>query len=171
MKLINPVIGLMFFLCPPVLAVAQELAQDLPPFSTAYDPARDPFADGHAALRLARTSNRRVLIELGGDWCSWCHRLDDFLKRNPDIRTRLHQTFVMLKVNVSDANDNAEFLNAFPKPLGYPHMYVADTDGKLLLSKDTAELQQQGKYSRQRFLEFFEKWALPAREAHAGNTP
>ncbi|NNF96568.1 MAG: thioredoxin family protein, partial [Halobacteria archaeon] len=95
----------------------------LPTSSQIYDPARDPFADGRAALKLARETNRRVLIEVGGDWCSWCHILNKFLAENQQIREQLHRNFVILKVNVSEANDNAAFMAGFPKPLGYPHIY------------------------------------------------
>ena len=133
---------------------------DLPPYSTRYDPQRDPYADGHAAIALAQKTGRRILIELGGDWCRWCHVMDDFFARNPDVLARLHQTFVILKINVSDANDNAKFLASFPRPLGYPHMYIAEPDGKLVKSKDTAEFLENGRYSRQRFMAFFKKWTL-----------
>jgi thiol:disulfide interchange protein len=133
-------------------------AAALPDYSTGYDPARDAFSDGRNAIQLAASTNRKVLIEVGGDWCAWCHVLDQFLQSNQDVQQQLHDTFVMLKVNVSDSNDNAEFLKAFPKPLGYPHMYITDNSGKILWSQDTAEFLQQGKYSRQRMLAFISKW-------------
>lgn len=161
MKLFPLLSSLIFILSGPALAGTPAAWQDLPAYSTGYDPQRDPFADGHAALRLAQQSNRRVLIEVGGDWCKWCHVMDAFFDQNPDIRARLHETFVMLRINVSDANDNARFLQAFPKPLGYPHMYVAENDGSLLLSKDTADFLSNGAYSRERFLEFFDRWETP----------
>lgn len=133
-------------------------AAALPEYSTGYDASRDAFSDGRAALQLAASTHRKVLIEVGGDWCTWCHRLDNFLHTNPDLQQQLHDTFVMLKINVSETNDNAEFLKAFPKPLGYPHMYITDNSGKILWSQDTAEFLEQGKYSRQRMLAFIAKW-------------
>ena len=158
--MMKTLLTLLSLLILPGWALAMEPADQLPAYSQVYDPARDPFADGHAAIQLAKATNRRVLIELGGDWCSWCHIMDRFFDNNPDVKTKLHQTFVMLKVNVSDLNDNAEFLKAFPKPLGYPHMYVADNDGKLLQSKDTADFLVNGKYSRERFMAFFSRWQI-----------
>lgn len=141
----------------PALQAQTDLGS-LPEYSIHYDPQRDPYQDGRAAIKLADATNRRVLIEVGGDWCTWCHVLDRFLEQNPDIKQKLHQTFVMLKVNVSDANDNNQFLAAFPKPLGYPHMYIAEKNGNILLSKDTADFLSNGKYSRQQFLDFFSQW-------------
>ena len=155
--------GLILFFCASIagnVAIANSLPdkQPLPAYSTRYDPDRDAFEDGRNAIQLAKSTQRHVLIELGGDWCKWCHVMDKFLDDNPDIRAQLHETFVILKINVSDANDNAKFLAAFPKPLGYPHMYIADNNGSILLSKDTAEFLSQGQYSRQRFTEFLEQW-------------
>ena len=150
-------------LCLSITVYASQDAIDfdkLPEYSLKYDPARDPFKDGHSAIQLAKATQRRILIEVGGDWCKWCHLMDRFFDDNPDIKTTMHQTFVMLKINVSDANANKQFLSSFPKPPGYPHMYVSDTDGSVLLSKDTADFLVDGKYSKQKFIEFSRHWAI-----------
>ncbi len=135
---------------------------DLPAYSRHYDPDRDPAADGRAALRLARQTGRRVLIEVGGDWCSWCHRLERFIQTHPDLRTELHRYFVVLKVNVSTENENADFMADMPRPLGYPHVYIADNDGRLLHSQDTAAWLVDGNYSPQRFRQFLNRWKADA---------
>ena len=136
-------------------------ASALPAYSQSYDPARDPFADGRAALQLAQQTGRRVLIEVGGNWCSWCLQLDRFLAENQQIREQLHRHFVVLKVNISEKNDNAEFMAGFPKPLGYPHIYVADADGKIIFSKNTAQLLENSRYSVTRFQQFIDRWKRP----------
>ncbi|WP_248289538.1 thioredoxin family protein [Thalassotalea sp. Y01] len=130
----------------------------LPLYSKVYDPKRDPFQDAKDAIKLANESERNVLIEIGGDWCTWCHKIDAFLAANPDIYKQLHDTFVLLKINVSDVNENADFMAGFPKVLGYPHMYVSTGQGKVILSKDTAEfLDNSGvAYSREAWLEFID---------------
>ncbi len=142
------------------LSAAISTGHSLPKYSTHYDIKQDAFKDGAAAVKLATETHRRILIELGGNWCSWCKKMDVFFDANPDIKQQLHQTFVMLKINVSDENDNAEFLKAFPKPLGYPHMYVSEYNGSVLWSQDTAEFLKDGKYSRQAFLAFFKRWNI-----------
>jgi thioredoxin-related protein len=136
-----------------------EIAADaIPLYSKVYDEQRDPFADAVAAIKLAGETQRNVLIEVGGNWCTWCHVLDKFLADNPDIAGQLHAKFVLLKINVSDSNENAAFMASLPPVLGYPHMYVSTGQGDVILSKDTAELQVDGKYSRERFLTFIAKW-------------
>ena len=142
------------------ISLQPALAEQLPEYSLTYDPSRDAFQDGRDAIKRARKTNRRILIEVGGDWCKWCHVLDRFLNKNPDIKKELHQTFVFLKVNVSEENSNDEFLKVFPRPLGYPHMYVTEKDGKLLLSKDTADFFENRTYSVKKFKAFFQRWAI-----------
>ena len=133
-------------------------SKQLPDYSLNYDPARNPVEDGIKALALAKQTNRHVLIEVGGDWCAWCHRLDNFLHSQPTLKQDFFNTFVLLKVNVSEENDNKDFLKVFPPANGYPHMYVTDATGKILESKDTADFLENKRYSVKKFYEFINKW-------------
>lgn len=135
-------------------------AQQLPVYSLGYDPNRNVMQDGREAIKLAKSTNRRILIEVGGEWCKWCHVLDRFLNNNVEIKKQLHQTFVLLKVNVSDENDNHEFLKVFPRVLGYPHIFVTESNGKLLLSKDISQFFMNGEYSVERFEAFFKRFRI-----------
>lgn len=132
----------------------------LPTFSKIYNEQSDPFKDASAAIKMASQSKRNVLIEIGGNWCAWCHKMDAFLEQNPDIYQALHQNFVLLKVSVSDSNENAAFMQGLPPVLGYPHMYVSTAKGKVLLSKDTADFLTSGNYSRSAWLSFIEQWSF-----------
>lgn len=134
------------------------LASSLPPYSIGYDSQRDPFADGHAALAAARESQRKVVIAVGGNWCQWCQKLEHAIHTNPELYQAWHQAFVVLKVNVSEENENSAFLKAFPPPLGYPHLYVADAQGTLLHSQDTAVFLEGDNYSTERLLQFAAHW-------------
>ena len=135
-------------------------SNDLPEYSKIYDDQRNPFKDATAALALAKETNRQVLIEIGGNWCSWCHKMDTFLSNNPDVYQALHANYVLLKISVSDSNANEEFMMGLPPVLGYPHMYVSSANGKMLLSKDTAELLAGNNYSKDNWLAFLNKWSV-----------
>ena len=138
-----------------------ETSSTVPEYSKSFDPTRDPFVDGENALQYARQSNRRVLIELGGDWCSYCTRLDRFIATSHVVKDMLHKNFVVLKINVSDKNDNKEFRKGLPRTFGYPHIFIADKDGSILYSKDTTQLLEKGQYSQARFIEFLRQWRTP----------
>ncbi len=135
---------------------------NLPKYSKVYDDKSDPFKDAGAAIKLAKETNRNVLIEIGGNWCTWCHKMDDFLLKNPDVYQKLHSEFVLLKISVSDSNENEAFMKSLPPVLGYPHMYVSTGSGKMILSKDTAELLNGDQYSKEQWLAFLTKWQSSA---------
>ncbi|WP_440874838.1 thioredoxin family protein [Thalassotalea sp. PLHSN55] len=143
---------------------------ELPAYSKVYDDQRDPFVDAADAIKLAQQTNRNILIEIGGNWCTWCHKMDAFLLANPKIYNDLHSKYVLLKVNVSDSNENAEFMAGLPPVLGYPHMYISTAKGKMLLSKDTAELLDGSEYSTEHWQAFIDKWQVNNQVQNASST-
>ena len=88
----------------------------------------------------------------------WCHRLDDYLKRNRKLAALLERNFVMVKVNNSPENENEEVLSRYPEVAGYPHFFVLNGQGKLLHSQDTAELEKDKSYHARRFKRFLTRW-------------
>ncbi len=133
-------------------------ALDLP---KKFDPARDPAKDVAAAAAQAKAQGKRVLVDVGGEWCAWCHIMDDFIAANPDVRSLLDASYVMVKVNWSRENKNEAFLDKLPKIKGYPHLFVLDGDGKLVHSQDTDVLEQGRSYDKPKFLDFLRKHATP----------
>jgi thiol-disulfide isomerase/thioredoxin len=129
------------------------------PLPAAFDPARDPARDLETALHMARSARRRVLAEVGGEWCTWCHIMDRFFAANPDLRKVRDENFVVLKVNFSKENPNQAFLVRWPKVAGYPHLFVLDADGRLLHSQDTSALEAAKDYDPVAFRAFLLKWS------------
>jgi thioredoxin-related protein len=147
------------FMAMPASAISLD---NLPKYSKVYDEKSDPFQDANAAIKLAGETQRNVLIEIGGTWCGWCKKMDAFLAKNPEVYEKLHKEFVLLKVSVSDSNENEAFMKSLPPVLGYPHMYVSTSSGKMILSKDTAELLSGEQYSKDQWLAFLNKWQSSA---------
>jgi len=146
---------------PPVAADAAAVAG----LNAQFDPARDPVADLAIAKAAAQRDGKRIMLDVGGEWCSWCHLLDAFLEGDAEISSFRDANFVWMKVNYSEDNENAEFLAQFPQIKGYPHLFVLDAQGKLLHSQFTGELEadkgQPKGYNRERFLAFMKEWAPP----------
>lgn len=148
------------------LSVQAGVTEDgLPDYSLHYDIARDPFVDGEAAIKLAQASGRNILIEVGGNWCSWCHVLDRFFRSDPMLWDKLHQGFVVLKVNVGDGNDNAGFMSGMPPVHGYPHLFVARSNGSVIYSQSPAEFIRNGEYSAIDFMPFLDRWSRVGHES------
>jgi len=129
--------------------------------SAGFDPARDPVADLETAKVEAKRGGKRILLDVGGEWCSWCHVLDDFIGGDAEIRSFRDANFVWVKINFSPENENQAFLSQYPEIKGYPHLFVLDNDGKLLHSQFTGELEKGKSYDRSKFFAFLKEWAPP----------
>lgn len=148
----------------------QSVANELPLYSKIYSDKRDPFKDAQAAIKLAQATDRNVLIEIGGTWCTWCHKMDAFLEANPAVYKQLHDNYVVLKISVSDSNENEAFMKSLPPVKGYPHMYVSTNSGRMLLSKDTAELLDNLEYSVEYWTQFLDKWQVKNNQKNDNNS-
>ncbi len=126
---------------------------------TEYDPARDASKDVAAAIHEAQRTNRNVLVEVGGKWCSWCRYLDKFFADHADILQYREANYVMVKVNFSPENKNETLISRYGTIPGYPHFFVLDGNGKLLQSQDTSKLEEGKGYNPDAMMEFLKKWA------------
>ncbi len=124
-----------------------------------FDEKRDAATDIKLGVAEAKRSNRRVLLDVGGEWCIWCHRLDTLFMKNPGLSGFLHKNFVVVKVNFSKENKNEPVLSRYPKIPGYPHLFVLDEKGKLLHSQDTSELEEGKGHSKEKVFSFLKQWA------------
>jgi hypothetical protein len=108
-----------------------------------YRPDADPAADLELAKARASAEGKRILVEVGGDWCVWCHILDAYLEANADV----------------EAAYRSAFLAQYPERGGYPHFYVLGADGGLLASQDTVELEDGGEsYDHAAMMAFAARW-------------
>ncbi len=124
-----------------------------------FDPSKNPFEDLKIAVEEAQKSDKRILLDVGGEWCIWCHRLDGFFEANPELKNYMHDNFVVLKVNWSPDNKNEKFLSQYPKIPGFPHIFILEKDGKFLFSKKTEELEKEKSYDAEKIMTFLKEWA------------
>jgi thioredoxin-related protein len=124
-----------------------------------FDPARDSEKDLKAAIDLASKTNKNILLDVGGEWCSWCHKLDKFFQDNKDVAGYLHANYIVVKVNYSKENKNEKFLSKYPEVKGYPHLFVLDSKGKLIQSQDTGALESGDHHDHDKVFTFLKKWA------------
>lgn len=131
-------------------------AQALP---AKFDPSRDAAADVASAVATAQAQGKRVLVDVGGEWCPWCHILDRFMADNQEAARLRDQHYVWVKVNWSPENKNQQLLARWPKVAGYPHLFVLDGRGQLIHSQNTAELEAGRGYDAAKVVAFLRRYA------------
>jgi thiol:disulfide interchange protein len=143
-----------------------------------FDPARNPVEDLKAAIARAQKESKRIVLDIGGEWCGWCVKMDYYFLENKALAKFRDQNFIWIKVNLSPENENREFLAKYPPAAGYPHLYVLESDGSLLHSQNTADLEEvnlpvmnvqskdeldkkakERSYDIVKFVEFLKRWA------------
>lgn len=124
-----------------------------------FDPKRDPDQDLKVAIDVASKTGQRILLDVGGEWCIWCRKLDKFFQDNKDVSEFLHKNYVVVKVNWSKENKNEKFLGNYPAVKGYPHLFVLDSKGKLVHSQDTGELESGDHHDYDKVFTFLKKFA------------
>ncbi len=141
-----------------VLSSVQLFTQTSSSSVTKFDPGKDPAKDLQTAIIEAQKTNKNILLDVGGEWCIWCHRIDAFIEGHEDINTFMQNNFVVMKVNYSRENKNEDFLSKYPEIPGYPHFFVLDQDGNFLHSQDTGKLEEGKDYNPEKFMAFLEEW-------------
>jgi len=99
-----------------------------------YDEAANADAQVAVAFARAAKSHKRVLIDLGGNWCVDCLVLSNFL-RLPEMRRFMEAHYEEVLVDVGRFNRNLQIPARFgiTKRLeGVPALLIATPDGKLV---------------------------------------
>jgi thiol:disulfide interchange protein len=99
-----------------------------------------------AALKEAKSGNKRVLVDIGTNWCIWCRRLHDTFTTNAQVRHALSSDYVLVMIDLNMRHGkarNADVDRRYGHPLshGIPVLLVLDADGNLLTTKDSGELE------------------------------
>jgi thioredoxin-related protein len=124
-----------------------------------YDEKADAKADIKAALGVAKRENRRVLIQWGANWCSWCARLDERLRTDPGLRKTLLYEYVVVHVDINMGERNGGLSQHYKMVPSMPALTVLDATDKVLANQAAAllvtESEKGGKeYDSKQLLEF-----------------
>lgn len=123
-----------------------------------FDPSRDAAKDLQNAITVAEKENKRIILDVGGEWCIWCHRLDTLFVKYPGLTAFCNEHYVYVKINYSKENKNEKFLSQFPEIPGYPHWFLLDSNGKLLLSKSSGDFESGKGHDPKIVMAFLKKW-------------
>lgn len=129
-----------------------------------YHPKANAEKEIALAIKQAKAENKHVLIQAGGNWCSWCLEFNRFTHADFQLDSLLKTNYVVCHLNYSEENKNyATFKKyGFPVRFGFPVFLILDGDGKLLHTQNSAYLEEGKGYSKQRVFEFLDNWRKDA---------
>jgi len=134
-----------------------------------FDPKRDAAADIQAAIAEAQRTGKRILLDIGGDWCQYCHQMDQLFQEHPELLELRDKNFITVAIYYGTDKKNEQVLSHYPKVEGIPHFYVLDSGGSVLHSQHLLELRTGGKYDPDKMKAFLIKWSPSAAESDGQN--
>jgi len=140
-----------------VFAFSQEKAN-------VYNPNADAKADLKNAIAKAKTENKHVLIQVGGNWCPWCIKFHKMATTDAKIDSIISADYVYILLNYSKENKNLDVLKTLQNPqrFGYPVFVILDRNGKLLHTQDSGLLELDKGYDPKKTSTFLKQWNIKA---------
>jgi len=127
-----------------------------------YNPYADADSAITAALQKAKAEHKYVLLQGGGNWCSWCIEFARFCKADPKIDSVMNASFVWYHLNWSKENENKKIFSryGYPQRFGFPVFIILDENGNRLNTQNSEYLEDGKKsYNREKVQAFLEMWA------------
>ena len=159
-------LALMLAAAPAFAATAPRLAvrslADMPVVTRApYDERADADAAVKAAFARAAAHHKRVLIDLGGNWCPDCLVLANVMRLPAlDAFLKAHYEIVAVDVGRFDRNLQIPARFGITKRLeGVPAVLIATPDGKLVNRGDTFALANARSMTPQGLADWLAQWA------------
>jgi thiol-disulfide isomerase/thioredoxin len=130
---------------------------------TPYDEAANADAAVKAAFDRAKKSGKRVLIDMGGNWCGDCIVLANLMQL-PEVKRFMAAHFEIVSVDVGRMNKNLQIPQRFGvvgrlKSGGVPSIVVAEPDGTFVNSKDISALEDARHMTPQLIVDWLAQWA------------
>lgn len=127
-----------------------------------YNPAANAEKAIDSAVKLAHAQGKYVLLQGGGNWCSWCIEFARFCKADPKIDSIMNASFVWYHLNFSKENENKKVFAkyGYPQRFGFPVFMILDGKGTRLNTQNS-EYLEDGKrsYDRAKVIAFLSMWA------------
>ncbi len=129
-----------------------------------YDTNADAKKDIAKAVEAAKNSNKHVFLQIGGNWCPWCIKFHNFVHNDAELSSFMADNFEVVKVNYDQNNRQEELLTEleFPQRFGFPVFVILDGSGKRIHTQNSAFLEKDKSYDKDKILRFLKNWSPAA---------
>jgi thioredoxin-related protein len=129
-----------------------------------YDPEANAKEVLDKAVERAAKEQKHVFIQVGGNWCVWCHRFNETVMSSDTLRGLLDHSYVTMHLNYSPENKNEALLAAldYPQRFGFPVFVILDSKGKRIHTQNSAYLEEGKGHSKDKIFKFLYNWTPTA---------
>ena len=133
-------------------------AGQAPPVAHPYDVPANAHTAVDAAFEQARTTNKRVLIDFGANWCPDCRMLAGVMQLS-QVQPWIGRNFIPVSVNVDRFNVNMDIARRYGVTVkAIPTVLVLTPQGKLLNADGTLVLGNARTMSSQAVVDQIAAW-------------
>ena len=138
-------------------------SQDLSTFKL-YKPDEKADVEIEKAIKKAKSTGKNVFIQIGGNWCIWCMRFEEFINSTPALDSALNNNYVVYHLNYSKENKNEAILAkyGYPQRFGFPVFLILNANGKLIHTQNSSYLEQGKGYNLETVKGFLLDWSPAA---------
>ncbi len=124
-----------------------------------FDPNVDFAAELHDALRDARETGKRIIVEFGGDWCIWSDKMRRVLE-SPRFRALLQEHFILLRCHTGPDGSCAypDHLE-LPQFSSIPFFALLNARGEVLATQRSEGFEFFRWYKKYAIYAFLRRWA------------
>jgi thioredoxin-related protein len=153
----------LFFAAIAMFIVSAAAAQDMKAFKL-YNPYENVDSALQVVYKKAAAQNKQVFIQIGGNWCVWCARYNEFVTKDTQIDSLVNANYIVYHLNYSPENKNSKTLAklGFPQRFGFPVFIVLDAKGNRLHTQNSAYLEKEKSYNKALVMEFYKHWTKTA---------
>jgi len=98
-----------------ILSSQFTFSQDMTKFNL-YKPTEDAVNEIATVVKEAKTQGKHVLLQIGGNWCIWCARFNDFVTTDKLLDSVMNTNYIVYHLNYSKENYNKALMIKY----GYP---------------------------------------------------
>ena len=142
----------MALLCCTTTGVFAQNSEEINQERAKYEQPYRPEEDGDKRIT-------ELLKQVGGNWCVWCLRFNNLVTKTPELKRILDKKYIYYHLNFSPENKNEAAFKKYGNPgakFGYPAFLILDSDGVVLFTQKSEELEEGKGYDPKKVKKFLQ---------------
>lgn len=125
-----------------------------------YNHNANASKDIELLILKAKKEKKHILLQAGGNWCSWCIKFNKFTTEDKQMDSVIQKNYIVYHLNYSSENKNPAIFAKyyFPQRFGFPVFIILNSNGKQIHTQNSVYLEEGKGYSKERILDFLNSW-------------